>query len=380
MNGSIVGFTLNDTLNQVSGLFNQLQSGTYTASVQDILGCKRNVVITLPPATIPVIDDIILKKVSCVGKNDAAIQAVMLPASISCNYVLQPVNRVSGNGYFNNLSPGNYTLTATTNKNCADTMVINIPEPEPFDITFIETQDATCDRNNAKLWVETNKDTPLIYTLRPVTLINTDGIFTDLASGIYTITVRDSNFCTVDSVIDIGALPNLFTSTMQHTDLPCNGWGNEGTAKVIASGGVEPYTYLWDHDFAETNSQIDHLKYGWYFVQVTDATGCSLKDTVFVKPGPCCENIFIPNAFTPNGDFENDTWRLVTTAGLEIEQFAVYNRWGERVWHTWQQQDEWDGKRNGADVSTGTYFYLLKYKCLSDGKMYLKKGDVTVLR
>jgi gliding motility-associated-like protein len=90
--------------------------------------------------------------------------------------------------------------------------------------------------------------------------------------------------------------------------------------------------------------------------------------------------VYIPNAFTPNGDGQNDEWRLVTSAGLEIDQFAVYNRWGEQVWHTENQRVAWDGKRNGGDVETGTYFYLLRYKCMADGKKYVKKGDVMVLR
>lgn len=122
------------------------------------------------------------------------------------------------------------------------------------------------------------------------------------------------------------------------------------------------------------------MYYGWYFVDVTDATGCETKDTVYISPGSCCENVYIPNAFTPNNDGQNDEWRMVTSTGLIVDQFAVYNRWGEQIWHTSNQRGVWDGKRNGGDVESGTYFYLLRYECLSDGKKYVKKGDVTVLR
>ncbi|HOZ52968.1 MAG TPA: gliding motility-associated C-terminal domain-containing protein, partial [Chitinophagaceae bacterium] len=123
-----------------------------------------------------------------------------------------------------------------------------------------------------------------------------------------------------------------------------------------------------------------NLYYGWYFVHVTDALGCETDDTIYINPGPCCESVYIPNAFTPNSDGENDQWKLVTSTGLNIEQFAVFNRWGEKVWFTRDQRSSWDGKQNGADVQVGTYFYLLRYRCLTDGKMYVKKGDITVLR
>lgn len=53
-----------------------------------------------------------------------------------------------------------------------------------------------------------------------------------LHMGLYTVTVRDSNFCTVDSIIYLGAEPNLFNTTTTHKDLNCNGWGFEGELSI----------------------------------------------------------------------------------------------------------------------------------------------------
>lgn len=379
-NGGILYYWLNSLPQQPLGSFSQLNAGTYTISVQDISGCVLHTVINLPAAPVPVIDSIPLQRITCFGRADGVATVAISPAGLAANYTLLPGGQVNTSGVFKNLAPGNYTVYVTTAKQCSDTAQFIMPQPDPFLITSVDIDEATCDKDNARMIVTTTKNPPLIYTLRPLTVINTSGMFSDLPPGVYTLTVRDSNFCTVDSVVSVTAQPNLFSSTMQHADLPCNGWGTEGNAEVSVTGGVQPYTYSWTTEPPQVTAKVDGLRYGWYFVHVTDATGCGLDDTVYIKPGSCCEEVFLPNAFSPNGDQKNDTWRMVTTTGMTIEQFAVFDRWGEKIWHTRDQEAAWDGRFKGAEVASGTYFYLLRYRCLNDNKMYLKKGDVQVIR
>ncbi|HMT35326.1 MAG TPA: gliding motility-associated C-terminal domain-containing protein, partial [Chitinophagaceae bacterium] len=117
-----------------------------------------------------------------------------------------------------------------------------------------------------------------------------------------------------------------------------------------------------------------------YIVTAIDAKGCEVKDTVYIAPGNCCENIFFPNAFSPNADQLNDSWGMVTSTGLEIEQFAVFDRWGQKVWFTRDPREKWNGLINQSEAALGTYFYLLRYKCLSDDKHYTKTGDFILVK
>lgn len=380
VNGAISSYSINGGINQVSNIFSNLSSGTYTVSALDATGCIGSTIIQLDPPVKPHIDTTKVNDISCFGKTDGSIQLGVSPVSTSYIYSLQPSGVSNNTGIFKNLSKGTYTITVISDKLCADTSYCIILEPSKFTITNLTIEEATCDRDNARLEVQTNKPPVLIYKLWPATFINTSGIFSNIKPGFYTLNVRDSNFCDVDSAIYIGAKPNLFSTSITHQDLYCNGWGTEGAAEVIATGGVEPYTYLWSTDPPSTDSRINFLRYGWYFVDVTDATGCALKDTVYINPGTCCENIYLPNAFTPNGDGQNDEWKAITTAAMDIDLFAVYNRWGEQVWHTKNQRESWDGTRNGKLLETGAYFYILRYTCLTDGKKYSKKGDITILR
>jgi gliding motility-associated-like protein len=384
-NGSIIGYSINGSSLQGSNIFSNLSSGSYTISAKDIIGCEGKVIVNLNPSPFPQIDEIGATRISCFGEGDGMIKLKVSNAGTNYSFLLIPGSIINTTGIFQNLQKGNYTVIVSSDKQCKDTAYATIIEPDQFVITNIDIQKATCDRNNGALTVSTNyqQDSSgqpiLIYTLWPATFINTIGVFNDITPGNYTVSVRDSNFCIVDSPVYIGAQPNLMTSTIVHEDLKCNGWGTEGEAEVFVSGGVEPYSYLWTTDPPSSSQKISNLYYGWYFVDIIDATGCAMKDTVYIVPGPCCENVYIPNAFTPNGDGHNDEWKLVSSTGLSIDQFAVYNRWGDMIWHTRDQHDSWNGKRNGIDIEVGTYFYILRYQCLSDGKHYQRKGDVTIL-
>ena len=118
-----------------------------------------------------------------------------------------------------------------------------------------------------------------------------------------------------------------------------------------------------------------------YTVVITDAeTGCSItrQVTIVVKEVICGEpNIFIPNAFSPNGDGFNDVL-YVRGSAITSMYFAVYNRWGEQVFETNDQSIGWDGVFEGETVSTDVYGYYLRVTCIA-GDTYETQGNVTVL-
>jgi gliding motility-associated-like protein len=88
--------------------------------------------------------------------------------------------------------------------------------------------------------------------------------------------------------------------------------------------------------------------------------------------------IYVPSAFSPNGDDKNDIFRPISRH-LEILEFSVYNRFGQRVFVTSNNRDGWDGTFNGKLCDVGTYFYQVRYRVLQR-EPGLLKGDVTLLR
>ncbi len=88
-------------------------------------------------------------------------------------------------------------------------------------------------------------------------------------------------------------------------------------------------------------------------------------------------HIYIPNAFTPNGDLLNDTYKVMTDQAEEF-YIAIYNRWGERVFESRDINEGWDGYYNGKKLSPDVYAYYLRIGCYGDLE-YIHKGNITIL-
>lgn len=90
-------------------------------------------------------------------------------------------------------------------------------------------------------------------------------------------------------------------------------------------------------------------------------------------------NEALPSAFTPNGDGLNDVFRLTKLKYQKLVEFAVYNRWGQKVFYTNNSEIGWDGTFNGTPQDMGTYHYQV-IVAHPDGTNKIYKGDVTLIR
>ena len=118
-----------------------------------------------------------------------------------------------------------------------------------------------------------------------------------------------------------------------------------------------------------------------YTITVTDTFGCQRTDTVTIKVQPIvCDMpfVFIPNSFTPNGDGQNDILYVRSDILTECH-FMVYDRWGEKVFETYDQNIGWDGTFKGKECQRGVYDWYFKGTC-KDGDELEQKGNVTLIR
>ena len=118
-----------------------------------------------------------------------------------------------------------------------------------------------------------------------------------------------------------------------------------------------------------------------YTVIVTDNHQCKNKDTVNVKivQIDCSPSVvYIPNAFSPNGDGINDIFK-VRAAALKNIHFEIYDRWGVKVYETNDINEGWDGTYKGQQAPVDTYGYYFTADCLQGGKLSLK-GNVTLVK
>lgn len=158
----------------------------------------------------------------------------------------------------------------------------------------------------------------------------------------------------------------------------------EQPLQLTATGGVN---YLWSPNIglsatnianpvALYNETFNQIKYK---VLVFNEGNCIDSASVTVKIYNTGPAVFVPNAFTPNGDGKNDVLRPIAVGMKQLDFFRVYNRWGQEVFTTQVNGKGWDGSINSVPQTTGTYVWWVKatdYK----GAAYFKKGTVTLIK
>ncbi|HRE98717.1 MAG TPA: gliding motility-associated C-terminal domain-containing protein, partial [Flavobacteriales bacterium] len=115
-----------------------------------------------------------------------------------------------------------------------------------------------------------------------------------------------------------------------------------------------------------------------YIVSGTDANGCFGSDTVVVFVELPCGEIFVPNAFSPNGDNENDVLRIYGNCINEL-YFVIFDRWGEKVFITTNPAEVWDGTIRDKAMNNAVFFYYLS-ATLNNGDVVEKSGNITLIK
>lgn len=171
-------------------------------------------------------------------------------------------------------APGLYTLTVTDANNCTAQASANIEMEMALTLTATNTCNDSCNGS-----IDLTVTSP--GNLGPYTYLWSHGATTEdvsnLCMGTYTVTVTDVLGCSGTATIDVGGL----TLVMSTPDTLCAGASN-GTVSVLASGGVAPYTYLWNDANNTATSSVTGLSAGVYTVTVTDASGCTSSGTTTV--------------------------------------------------------------------------------------------------
>ena len=196
----------------------------------------------------------------------------------------------------------------------------------------------------------------------------------------YTVTATNSKGC--KAIINVTVTVVSFNDIAASASKDTIAYGASVLLQATPSTG---FSYQWSPETGLDNSQISNptatpLETTTYTVTVSDGN-CSSKDSVTVYITEyICEDpyIYVPNAFTPNNDNNND---ILFVRGKYIDKLylTIYNRWGEKVFETKDQTLGWDGVYKGLEVDPGVFVYYLTVKCF-DGQEYFRKGNITLIR
>lgn len=154
-------------------------------------------------------------------------------------------------------------------------------------------------------------------------------------------------------------------------------------ATIFVIDQVEDWTYEWStgemNDTGEITVSPEETT--TYSVTVTDDMGCTATDmiTIFVRQ-PICDktDVYLPSAFTPNNDNVNDVL-FVRSNFIDEMEILIYDRWGEQVFASTDQNMGWDGTYKGKPVAPDVYAYTLRVVCINQAE-YNVRRNVSLLK
>jgi len=198
-------------------------------------------------------------------------------------------------------------------------------------------------------------------------------------------TVRDTFYCpksTTDTVM-VNVIPPVKvdagrdTSIVENQPLQLTAIGNED----IASYSWTPALWLNNAGIANpvatiTSSYTDAVT---YTVKAVTAQGCSGIDSIRVFIYKTLPGIYIPNAFTPNGDGLNDIFKPALAGIKQLEYFRIFDRRGELLYQTSQSGQGWDGTFHSIQQPSAAYIFEARAVDYL-GKIVEKKGTVVLIR
>lgn len=272
--------------------------------------------------------------------------------------------------------PGNYQVKVVLTFDCAtDTFSTPVLVASRPSATTTSTP-SRCNANNGTASVSAGGGSGS-YTY--VWSNGATGIFaTGLAEGSYTVIVTDQNACKDTSQVNVGSIPPAQVLVAATDTLIEFG----DSVRITVAGGVD-YTWTPGTGLNCTDCQnviASPLKNTTYFVTGKDTNGCAYSRSVTIVVEIICNELFIPDIFSPNGtgEAENEKLCIYSNCIKEIT-FAIYNRWGEQIFFTNDKQLCWDGKHKDSPAPTGTYAYRLYIEQL-DGQKIEKSGNITLTR
>ena len=337
-----------------------LGEGAYDLIISDLFGCgdTSSILITYDPP--PVVDLGSDYNIEC------NTTTTIIPNIVGGT---QPYSYSWNDGSINpslDVSEGNYSLTITDFWNCSDSDNILISEDIQGSVT-LSGGGKICDNGTNTVDLNFN-----FNGLLPWDLEFTNGLSNQTIQGItssnYLLTTSNEGIYDVIAASDVNDCSANIIGTAEVIVYPLpianlspnESFIYEGETIELEVGDYAMYQWYNTEGLElDTLSTLIVSDSGTYYVWVTDVNGCEdMSNFVIVNTQPNT-NLFIPNAFTPNGDDHNELF-LIRGFNIKIFNIHIFNRWGELMFMSESIDKSWDGTFDNKKVQEGTYYYNVK--------------------
>jgi gliding motility-associated-like protein len=347
---------------------------TYTVSGSSPLGCIGATSVSVNVIPTPTITISANPLTVCSGSNSALI------ANGATSYTWSPStvsNANSGNTIASPINTTTYLVTGTNGSAptiCTSTQTIQIVV-RPKIIPIVSPNDAICFGYSTKIYAIGGNT----YHWSPTTGVSKPNDSTTVvkpgSTTIYTVSVSINSLCPVTNTVQVTVYPLPIVNAGKDStinidqDIVLTGTGNVDVGFLSPDGN--PLICNWCPIVTVAPKETT-----CYILEGFNTYGCRNTDEVCVIVKKEWD-VFIPNAFTPNGDINNEYF-VPKGYGLEQIDLIIFDRWGSVIFNETNTILGWDGKYKGILSAQGVYVYQATVKAMS-GESVVKTGHVTVL-
>jgi gliding motility-associated-like protein len=386
--------TIDTTVCSGQSVFGHNISGTYTETLAAANGCDSVVTLKLtirPPAT-TTIKQTICEGDSYLGYNAPGTYTDKFTSTTGCDSVrtlILTMNKkvftsinytiCDGESFLGYKVAGIYKDVFTAQNGCDSTRTLNLTvNPRPTANAGADT--AICFGDDVRLTASGGES----YSWSPSTYLSNPNISNPVAGPEHTITysvsVKDINGCTSNAdqvtitVIQPQVSAGKDTAVManQPVQLHASGQGNSTFVQYAWSPTIGLNDPNSQNPIASVNTNMT------YVLTAYTADGCKATDTINIQVVKELK-INMPNAFTPNGDGQNDIFRPLAVGIKSLGYFRIYNRWGDLIFSTSTIGQGWDGTSRGVPQNAGNYIWQINGIDFF-GKSFSQQGSVILIR
>lgn len=267
----------NDSIN--SGL----PAGNYSLTVSDFNNCSITIPFNITQPTALNVSIVNQTNVDCNGGTGSVTVAA---TGGTPDYTFEwDTDPVVATPILENVPAGTYTLITTDANGCADTLEVEITEPDILDISATEIISPLChnSEDGSITVLATGGSAPLAYEWNTVPPTNGPTL-SGLGGGTYVVTVTDDNGCETTLSVPLNAPDPILISITSVTNVLCSG-ESSGAATISVSGGTPNYTIIWNDPLNQNGETATGLAAGTYTANVTDDNGCAASiDITITEP------------------------------------------------------------------------------------------------
>lgn len=271
--------SFNFTMNSDTFCVDNLLPGLYDITLtNDNSGCSAQFTQTIVAVSSFDADIVVMGSGLCAGGNIDSLVATTIGGTPNFTYVWSSGQTTKS---IQSVAFGTYSVVITDANNCVDSASVTLVAPSPMYLNIEQDSILCFGANTGIAYVDSfsGGNAPLTYSWNTTPVQSNDTAF-NLFAGQYILTITDANGCTaIDTVVVLQPSDSLSVSLSTNT-ISC--FGGDTCIEATVSGGLAPYTYLWNDAAAQTTEDICGVVAGTYSLTVTDAKGCTNTKTITV--------------------------------------------------------------------------------------------------